>query len=234
MENDILLSDIYAQLSEFFKGPTEEFASDVADGRLLSYFREVYSVLGINRTPPEGLWVTADTYAVLRAEYKKLFMGPLPPYIVPVESVYKRWSNDPGCNLPLAGEKGYLMGDPAMDMISRYQADGLVIPDEYSAMPDHIILELEYMAHLCRNFSEREQREFLKNHLDWIADLTGDIQQYDNAGFYFTAVQITELVNKAVQRELNRSCIPEQDKSETAGRAGGHRLPQSLSEAARE
>ena len=105
-------ADIYSQLSEFFKEPTEEFAGDIKSGRLLNYFRDVFPSLGLDVSKLEGLSIGGDVYAKLCEEYKRLFVGPLPPYIVPVESVYKKWTNDPECKLPIAGEKGYLMGDP--------------------------------------------------------------------------------------------------------------------------
>lgn len=199
--NEVFRADLYAQLSEFFKEPTEEFADDVASGRLLCYFKGVFSTLKIDASPLAGLVVHNDAHNLLRDEYRRLFLGPLPHYIVPVESVYKRWSNDPECKLVIAGEKGYLMGDPAMDMIKRYQVHGIVIPYQYSSMPDHIALELEYMAFLCRNALQNEQREFLDSHLDWINSLSDDINEKDNVGFYSTAVEITGyLINRKRQQ----------------------------------
>ena len=188
MENKGLLSDIYAQLSEFFKEPAKEFAGDVASGRLFDYFTDVFSILGLDSAPLEGLAVDGDAHAVLKDEYRKLFLGPLPPYIVPVESVYKRWSNDPSCTLPIAVEKGYFMGDPAMDMINRYQADGLVIRDAYASMPDHIALELEYMAFLLRSKDDEEAGKFLSGHLDWIGELARDIASLGGRGGFYCAV----------------------------------------------
>ncbi len=185
-------ADIYAQLSEFFKEPTEEFADDVTSGRLLNFFNEAFSHLGLDTSLLSGISMNGDVYTILKDEYRRLFIGPTPPYIVPVESVYKKWSDDPGCKLAIAGEKGYLMGDPAIDMIKRYQANGIVIPDKYSSMPDHIALELEYMSYLCNNASKREQREFLETHLDWIDSLSDDINKSDKEGFYSTAIQLTK------------------------------------------
>ncbi|TAN45140.1 MAG: hypothetical protein EPN22_03865 [Nitrospirae bacterium] len=232
MGNNNMRADIYAQLSEFFKEPTEEFADDVASGRLLRYFKKAFSELEIDVSVLSGLSVNNDVlrynltkphkspspsspplkggeliqpsplagegallvnslvYASLKDEYRRLFLGPMPPYIVPVESVYKKWTNDPGCKLSMSGEKGYLMGDPAMDMINRYRASEIVIPDKYSSMPDHLSLELEYMSFLCSNASKREQQEFLLKHLDWIDSLLEDCKNH-RKGFYSTAIKIT-------------------------------------------
>lgn len=185
--NSLFLSEIYAQLSELFKEPTQEFADDVASGRLLRFLEDHSQILGRDLPLIECISKGGDAYSRLKDEYRRLFLGPMPPYLVPVESVYKKWANDPECSLPLAGAKGYLMGDPAMDMIKRYQAHGIVIPDKYSSMPDHIALELEYMSFLCNNEYEEEQRDFIHSHLDWIDDLKDDISKNGQSGFYTTA-----------------------------------------------
>ena len=195
MANKTNFQELFAQSSEFFKEPTEEFAGDVASGRLLDYFKEVFSALNLDTSCLSGLSVSGDVYAIIKEEYRRLFLGPMPPYIVPVESVYKKWSDDPECKLPIAGEKGYMMGDPAMDMIRRYQAHDIVIPDKYVSMPDHIALELEYMAFLCINGDIEEQREFLGSHLDWMDGLAKDIKNFDPPGsFYSAAAEITSLI----------------------------------------
>jgi TorA maturation chaperone TorD len=202
--NKVFLANLYAQLSEFFKEPTEEFADDVASGRLLGYFKKVFSELDLDTSCLSGLSISGDVYNSLREEYRRLFEGHMPPYIVPVESVYKRWSNDPECKLPMAGEKGYLMGDPAMDMIKRYQARDIVIPDKYSSMPDHIALEMEYMAFLCINGDIEEQMEFLGSHLNWIDELAKEIKNFEQGSkFYSAGAEITVLIISSLVRNLN-------------------------------
>lgn len=195
MGNKTNFSELFAQLSEFFKEPTEEFADDVASGRLLGYFKKVFSELDLDTSCLSGLSISGDVYNSLREEYRRLFEGHMPPYIVPVESVYKRWSNDPECKLPIAGEKGYFMGDSAMDMIKRYQAHDIVIPDKYVSMPDHIALELEYMAFLCIKGDIEEQKEFLVSHLNWTDGLTKDIKNFEQGSkFYSAGAEITSLM----------------------------------------
>lgn len=198
--SNIPFADIFAQLSEFFKEPTAEFAVDVESGRLRSFFEEVFAMLGLDSSVLEGLSVGGDAFANVADEYRKLFVGPLPPYIVPVESVYKKWTTDPDCTLPIAGQKGYLMGDPAIDMIKRYRADGIVIPDYYSSMPDHIALELEFMAflHGSADAGSEAAMKFSAEHLDWIDELAFEMEQLNGRGFYTTAARTTALVSSAL------------------------------------
>ncbi len=198
--SNIPLAEIFAQLSEFFKEPTSEFAGDVESGRLRTFFEEVFVMLGLDSSALEGLSVSGDAYAQMVDEYRKLFVGPLPPFVVPVESVYKPWTTDPDCTLPIAGQKGYLMGDPALDMIQRYQADGITIPDYYSSMPDHIALELEYTAFLYSSVDTGTEiaMNFLTEHLDWIDELAFEIEQVNGRGFYTTATRMTALITSAL------------------------------------
>lgn len=203
----ILSADVYSQLSEFFKEPTQEFADDIASGRLIRFFRERLPASGSDSSLLDGLLLNGDVYAALKDEYRRLFFGPLPPYIVPVESVYKRWTNDPECRLPIASEKGYLMGDPAIDMIERYRRHGMVIPDSYSSMPDHITLELEYMAFLCGNAAESEQKEFLDSHMDWVNELTNDIKGFSGTNIFYSAcIEAAQFLISCHKRALNGSC----------------------------
>ncbi|MBI3593215.1 MAG: molecular chaperone TorD family protein [Nitrospirae bacterium] len=203
MLGKIFWAEVYSQLSEFFKEPTEGFANDVASGRLLKFFKEIFSNLDNDASLIAGLSMRGDVYAILKEEYKRLFLGPMPPYIVPVESVYKQWSNDPECKLPISGEKGYMMGDPAIDMIKRYQAHGIVIPDKYSSMPDHIALELEYMSFLCRNADIKNQREFVSSRLNWADELTRDIRNLSGNTFYSLCAKITAFIISRSKVELS-------------------------------
>ena len=58
------------------------------------------------------------------------------------------------------------MGDPAIDMIRRYQLAGITIPREFKDMPDHIVLLLEYMALLVRHGNKAQKQEFISSHLE--------------------------------------------------------------------
>lgn len=192
-----MLSDLYAQLSEFFKEPSEAFAEDVASGRLARFFQERLTDLGLEAALAEGLSMSGEgVHQKLHDEYRSLFLGHLPPYITPVESVYKKWTSDPGCQLPMASEKGYFMGDAAVDMMKRYQAEGMVIPDALSSMPDHLALELEYMAFLLINKDEDTRRAFLASHFDWVDDLVCDMENADKGRFYSAGAKIVRAIVK--------------------------------------
>jgi len=189
-------SGIYAQLSEFFKEPSADFAEDVASGRLARFFDESLRLLGLDPALSQGLVASGDVRAQLDGEYRRLFLGPLPPYIVPVESVYKKWSTDPGCQLPIAQEKGLLLGDSAIDMMRRYQAEGIEIPEALGSMPDHAALLLEYVSQLSLGGDEQACKDFMTRHMDWLDDLARDIQDIGIGGVYVHGALIAGKIAK--------------------------------------
>ena len=199
-------SAIYAQLSEFFKEPSAEFAEDVASGRLARFFEECCISLSLGSASCKGLAPAGDVAASLAGEYRRLFRGPLPPYVIPVESVYKKWASDPDCNLPIAQEKNLLMGDSAVDMLWCYREEGIALPDEFSSMPDHVALELEYLSMLSLRGEEDACRKFLTRHMDWLDDLVGEIEAADAGEFYSSGARITrDIVNRAREVALGVS-----------------------------
>lgn len=193
-------AETFAQLSEFFKEPGPGFLADVAASRVAVFFRERVRTLGLDPVLCDGLVQEGDVAADLAGDYRRLFSGPLPPYVVPVESIYKKWTSDPECQLPLAGQKGYLMGDPALDMLERYRVAGIALPAEFISMPDHIALQLEYLAHLYREGDDKAAAAFLDRHLDWLGDLVAEIESLGSPGFYHRAALLTRAIVEQARR----------------------------------
>jgi TorA maturation chaperone TorD/Pyruvate/2-oxoacid:ferredoxin oxidoreductase delta subunit len=77
----------------------------------------------------------------LEAEYARLFIGPGRPVAHPYESVYR---------------EGRVMGDYTLAVRQSYADEGLA-PEGHS-LPDHVALELEFMAHLARQEAEARER----------------------------------------------------------------------------
>lgn len=188
--------EIYLALSECYKEPGIEFAEDVARGRLYETISRGLKFLDIPVWPEtlrmlergnhkeygygEGEDVY-DVYKELKDEYYSLFF---PLNVVPVESVYKEWQRG-------KKEKGYIMGDPAIEMKKRYEMLDIEIPQIYKDTPDHIALILEYVALLCENLPEISRSEFVLNHLDWVEWLHDDIYKFSQSDFYRSVADTT-------------------------------------------
>ena len=205
---------IYAALSECFKEPSEEFAEDIVSGRLEEVMQEGLSQLCIpvpyetlrslrpchpefisgsqlmqGQEIPKQVRDDRDSaYNKLRADYHSLFF---PLYVVPVESVYKEWSKTDEVSGAMKGEKGFIMGDPAVEMINRYRMAGIEIPQTYKDIPDHIAILLEYASLLCENIKREDRASFVSGHLDWVTELHNDIYKYSESNFYRAVADIT-------------------------------------------
>ena len=181
---------IYAALSECFKEPSQEFADDIASGRLEDIIKDGLSQLCIP-VPYEtlrSLRPCHPVYKKLKADYHSLFF---PLYVVPVESDYKEWSKTDEVSGAMKGEKGFIMGDPAVEMINRYRMAGIEIPQTYKDIPDHIAILLEYASLLCENIKREDRASFVSGHLDWVTELHNDIYKYSESNFYRAVADIT-------------------------------------------
>jgi TorA maturation chaperone TorD/Fe-S-cluster-containing hydrogenase component 2 len=125
----------------------------------------------------------------LEAEYARLFIGPGRPVAHPYESVYR---------------EGRVMGNCTLAVRASYAAEGLA-PEGHS-LPDHVAVELEFMAHLARREAEaweqddeegaliclRQQEAFLSEHLGrWLPRFCQRVLTGEAHPFYTSLAQRT-------------------------------------------
>ena len=60
------------------------------------------------------------------------------------------------------------MGDSAIHLLTIFQQCGLEVAEPFKGMPDHIIIELEFLSYLYQEAGDREIKRFIEDHLDWI------------------------------------------------------------------
>jgi TorA maturation chaperone TorD len=121
-----------------------------------------------------------------RREFTNLFLVPGGQHIAPYESVFRDTREIEGREI-----SGLLMGQSALDVQQWYRLAALEISADFKELPDHIGLELHYLAYLCdreqafgdagdsaKQTRAREmQRDFLKVHvLSWLGDLAEKIR----------------------------------------------------------
>lgn len=194
-------SDLYFALSECYKEPTETFAGDVAQGILYQVVADGFRDLEIV-AELEALHIAGTPKAVwqgLKRAYYPLFVIP-PRFVLPVESVFKEWTGE---NDFLAGERGMIMGAPALDMLRRYQARGIVIPPHLKDHPDHLALLLEYGGLLHEANDLEELAAFAAAHLDgWIEEFAEQVHSRTTNPFYQVVVAATVAFIQAERRYL--------------------------------
>jgi len=170
-------SRVYAVLSVAFSPPREGLGAPGAPQAAVLILREASQALAI-AVPERALAaieeggrhatmnLAQDGEGDLEVEYNRLFAGPGAPRVYPYESLYR-------------DSTGLVMGPSAGEVLQAYRRAGLAISAAFKDLPDHVAVELEFMARLCCEEAgagsagradlalrlKREQRSFLDAHL---------------------------------------------------------------------
>jgi TorA maturation chaperone TorD len=115
-----------------------------------------------------------DRLSALQGEYERLFGQWEGKRISLVESTYKTWTTDKGCQMVFAASKGLIMGDHALHMQELYRHASLEIPEDEAI------------------------ERFIGDHLDWIPELKSALEKGDPHPFYRNAV---EIIHQFLQQE---------------------------------
>lgn len=170
-------SRVYAVLSVAFSPPRGGLGAPSAPQAGVLILREASQALAI-AIPERALAaieeggrhatmnLAQDGEGDLEVEYNRLFVGPGVPLVYPYESLYR-------------GSMSLVMGPSAGEALQAYRRNGLAINTAFKDLPDHVAVELEFMARLCCEEAraesagradltlrlKQEQRSFLDAHL---------------------------------------------------------------------
>ncbi len=120
----------------------------------------------------------------LKDDYLTAFIHPK-TRIVPVESIFRQWSEGEKVQLPFARQKGYLLSDRGLHMKALLDNYGLKIPPEMTNTPDHLIIQLEFLGLLLDNQKSDEAETFVGEHLGWLNDLLKTAEEKLPADNYY-------------------------------------------------
>jgi TorA maturation chaperone TorD len=198
--------DFCGFLAALFSPPDRE---GIEEGRAhIPFLKAAAYSCGGDRGILAGLDLQGDADALteeMRKEYDGFFSterGEEGGGVPLVESCYKPWTQDPRCPLSFASERGLLMGDPAAHLLDVYRRFGLEVVEEFRAVPDHLVMELEFMAYLYRWGTEAQISTFVRDHLDWIPSLREELKKGHPHPFYRSLVEILDLFLRAERRRL--------------------------------
>lgn len=184
--------------------PDLEIAEQVRVGALLTFFRKVVQARNGEEGVLEGFLVNGSAQAILSdlgESYRWLFSDMEGKRISLVESCYKPWTRDPHCTVPFATGKGLLMGDSALHLMEIYRRCGMEVSEEFKNTPDHLGLELQFLAFLYRCGSDDQIKTFIGDHLDWLVPLRLEL---DRAGAHPFYRSLFDLIALFIDQERKR------------------------------
>jgi len=74
--------------------------------------------------------------------------------------------------------------------VGLYEQCGLEVEGEYSGMPDHLAMELEFLSFLYQRATDKEIGGFIEDHLNWIILLREKFKEFHSHPFYRSALEV--------------------------------------------
>lgn len=202
---------VYRMLSAAWKPPSEALLHDLTAGTFAQSLQLL--VGGLYEAAGLALSRLEEAFAALRPagagpafqrdemeiEYIRLFVAnvhvPCPPY----ESAWRE--------RPDGGTFGHLWGRSTEAALATYREAGLEPAEDFRDVPDHLAMELEFMAHLALREAHhwqaadadsarsvaRLERCFLTEHLAvWTPEFCAAVEREANSAFYRGLARVTE------------------------------------------
>ncbi len=185
-------STVYGMLALAFSAPR------ASPGELYSGILNAHSSLSSLGHQAIGGTDPGDSAVVgLEREHLRLFVGPGRVQCPPYESSHRKDRPD--------FEKGLVMGPSAADVRRKYAEAGVEFSKEFTDLPDHVAVEMDFMHYLCNeesrllqqgDLSEAEhqrnmQREFFNAHLQpWVESFADCVLKSTKSDFYRAAASL--------------------------------------------
>ncbi|KIX15733.1 TorD/DmsD family molecular chaperone [Dethiosulfatarculus sandiegensis] len=186
--------NLYNGLSRALNYPDADLVADLCSGSYCSFMAEAIKELGMDalaaRTMALGKCYSesdlsaAEQLLRLEREYTRMCFSSKPRQVYLFESVYK---------------EGKLLQESTFQIARLYYDAGLKVEEHFQLPPDHIAVELEFMAYLCfheaksngNNDKERKQyanslqRIVLESHLGPFSRAVGEkLAEHADSEFY--------------------------------------------------
>lgn len=204
---------IYNLLSQCFFEAHEPFVKRLMDETIIRFLKTASELFGERSSRAERAlslieksvehfqgFSAEEIKRELNIEYNRLFVGPghlpAPPY----ESVYLTKSEE--------NKDGVVMGLSTLDVKKHYLSAGVTLDENFTDLPDHIAVELEFMSLLCMEEHSKmeqgdisgaeemnkKQRDFIDNHLlNWISLFTEAVCNSTKSNYFKGLAQLLEI-----------------------------------------
>ncbi|GBD95216.1 MAG TPA: hypothetical protein ENG83_05480 [Nitrospirae bacterium] len=216
METAESRSNIYNLLSIIYGTEvTENLLKQIRETNMFSTLSDMGVVFGDDFLHKPDKELLED----LAVEYARLFLGP-DKHISPHESVHHKRDD---------GDWGNLWGKSTVEIKKFIETAGLEYKPEYSGLPDHISVELEFMHEVtgreARAWEEKDsegaiycikmEKKFIEEHLvKWIPVFCDKIISEAELSFYREMAKLTGQFIKFESEEIDKYLV-ESERRET-------------------
>lgn len=186
-------SQVYGLLTTVFRAePTAAFIGDLKGPQ----FTGAFSSLGVDLG---GRFHSAPEEVILEElalEFTRLFLGP-GEHISAHESIH----------VEIDGDVGGLWGARTVEVKKFIETTGLAYESEFTGLPDHISVELEFMRKLAEweaakwrdddsesaKYCLKVQKKFMEEHLlKWASKFCGDVMEKATVPYYREMAKVTK------------------------------------------
>lgn len=196
--NRLVWAEIISLLSYFWLLPSAEEYQELSSHASFNNLRELISTAEVNPSDQERLQEQVDLlensflpYPQFYQEAQRLLSLSYGSQAAPcIESIYKPWTADKTCSLPIAHQTGYIMGDSALHMQSLLAH--LELEQPHDLMPDHLSVELGVFSVLLEHSTIASCIEFIHDHLDWLNIYRDALSEKSAPEFYVHLADLTE------------------------------------------
>jgi TorA maturation chaperone TorD len=199
-------SSIYGFLAGVYRQElTSELLQQMKDHR----FQEILSTLGIELSNGFFKKPEKELLENLAVDYAYLFIGP-GKHISPHESVHHKKEGV---------QSGQLWGELTAEVKRIIESSGLEYKSEFTGMPDHISVELEFMQHVVQREMQawkvddvetarlclKNEKQFVDEHLiRWIPDFCEKVIEAADLPFYKEMARLTRSFIEFEAQELKK------------------------------
>ena len=199
-------SNIYGFLAAVYR---QELTSELLQQMKDHQFQEILSTLGIELSNGFFKKPEKELLENLAVEYAYLFLGP-GKHISPHESVHHKKEGS---------QSGQLWGELTAEVKRIIESSGLEYKSEFTGMPDHISVELEFMQHVVQRETQaweadddktallclKNEKNFVDEHLfRWIPEFCEKVIKTAESPFYREMARLTRSFIKFEKKELKR------------------------------
>jgi len=202
-------STIYGFLAEIYR---QEVSSDLLQQIKDPQFLGVLTKLGFELNNGFFKKPEKELLDALAVEYARLFLGP-GKHVSPHESVHHKRDD---------GQWGQLWGASTAEVKNTIESSGLEYKTEYTGLPDHISVELEFMQQVILReeqawqdndketalLCQENEKKFVDEHLArWVPDFCNKVIQDAELPLYREMAKLTKNFIEFEMKEIDKQGV---------------------------